>query len=144
MENWQFILIAGLLLAALILLVVLLVRQSAFEREMGRGIDLNDLENEMIRLGEKMDQAARSSADNGALLRGEVGTNLRSMSESMNRTINESMFRMQVSNEQRLDRIEGVVSDKLDKSLNERLDAGMRNVAEQMGNLYRTLGELRE
>ena len=37
MENWQFILIAGLLLAALILLVVLLVRQSAFEREMGRG-----------------------------------------------------------------------------------------------------------
>ena len=133
MENWQFILIAGLLLAALILLIVLLVRQSAFEREMGRGIDLNDLENEMIRLGEKMDQAARSSADNGALLRGEVGTNLRSMSESMNRTINESMFRMQVSNEQRLDRIEGVVSDKLDKSLNERL-----------GNLYRTLGELRE
>jgi DNA recombination protein RmuC len=66
------------------------------------------------------------------------------MSESMNRTINESMFRMQVSNEQRLDRIEGVVSDKLDKSLNERLDASMRNVAEQMGNLYRTLGELRE
>ena len=48
MENWQFILIAGLLLAALILLVVLLVRQSAFEREMGRGLDLNDLENEMI------------------------------------------------------------------------------------------------
>jgi DNA recombination protein RmuC len=144
MENWQFILIAGLLLAALILLVVLLVRQSAFEREMGRGLDLNDLENEMIRLGEKMDQAARSSADNGALLRGEVGTNLRSMSESMNRTINESMFRMQVSNEQRLDRIEGVVSDKLDKSLNEWLDASMRNVAEQMGNLYRTLGELRE
>ena len=143
MENWQFILIAGLLLAALILLIVLLVRQSAFEREMGRGTDLNDLENEMIRLGEKMDQSARSSADNGALLRGEVGTNLRSMSESMNRTINESMFRMQVSNEQRLDRIEGVVSDKLDKSLNERLDAGMRNVAEQMGNLYRTLSNVK-
>ena len=29
MENWQFILIAGLLLAAPLLLVVLLVRQSA-------------------------------------------------------------------------------------------------------------------
>ena len=105
MENWQFILIAAPACAAVILLIILLVRQSAFEREMSRGLNLNDLENEMIRLGEKMDQAARTSADSGALLRGEVGTNLRAMSESMNRTINESMFRMQVSNEQRLDRI---------------------------------------
>ncbi len=144
MEIWQVILIVGLLAAAVILLIILLVRQSAFEREMSRGLDLNDLENEMIRLGEKMDHAAKSSADSGALLRGEVGTNLRSMSESMNRTINESMFRMQVSNEQKLDRIEGVVNDKLDKSLNERLDANFKIVGDQLGNLYKTLGELRE
>lgn len=144
MENWQFILIAAPACAAVILLIILLVRQSAFEREMSRGLNLNDLENEMIRLGEKMDQAARTSADSGALLRGEVGTNLRAMSESMNRTINESMFRMQVSNEQRLDRIEGVVSDKLDKSLNERLDSNLKHVGDQLVNLYKTLGELRE
>ena len=144
MENWQFILIAAPACAAVILLIILLVRQSAFEREMSRGLNLNDLENEMIRLGEKMDQAARTSADSGALLRGEVGTNLRAMSESMNRTINESMFRMQVSNEQRLDRIEGVVSDKLDKSLNERLDSNLKQVGDQLVNLYKTLGELRE
>jgi DNA recombination protein RmuC len=51
---------------------------------------------------------------------------------------------MQVSNEQKLDRIEGVVNEKLDKSLNERLDANFRMVGDQLGNLYRTLGELRE
>ncbi len=144
MENWQIFLIVGLLLAAVILLIILLVRQSAFEREMSRGLNLNDLENEMIRLGEKMDHSAKNALDSGALLRGEVTTSLRAMSESMNRTINESMFRMQVSNEQKLDRIEGVVNEKLDKSLNERLDANFRMVGDQLGNLYRTLGELRE
>ena len=37
-----------------------------------------------------------------------------------------------------------MVSDKLDKSLNERLDSNLKRVGDQLVNLYKTLGELRE
>ena len=67
---------------------------------------------------------------------------LLNMSDSMSRQINESMERMQESNEKRLDKIEGVVDEKLDRTLNERLDTNFRMVGDQLGKLYRSLGEL--
>ena len=67
---------------------------------------------------------------------------LLNMSDSMSRQINESMERMQESNEKRLDKIEGVVDEKLDRTLNERLDTNFKMVGDQLGKLYRSLGEL--
>ena len=67
---------------------------------------------------------------------------LLNMSDSMSRQISESMERLQTSNEERLDKIEGVVNEKLDRTLNERLDTNFKMVGDQLGKLYRSLGEL--
>ncbi|MDO4804324.1 MAG: DNA recombination protein RmuC [Lachnospiraceae bacterium] len=76
-----------------------------------------------------------------------------SMKDSIIMTLSDSMERMQTSNEARLDkiqgvvdkkldRIQGVVDEKLDRTLNERLDANFKAVGDQLGQLYKTLGEL--
>ncbi|MBR3279617.1 MAG: DNA recombination protein RmuC, partial [Lachnospiraceae bacterium] len=48
----------------------------------------------------------------------------------------------QSSNEEKLDQIRGVVDEKLDKTLNERLDTNFKMVGDQLGLLYKSLGEL--
>ena len=42
----------------------------------------------------------------------------------------------------KLDEIQGGINKKLDTSLNERLDQSFKNVGEQLGKLYESLGEL--
>ena len=41
-----------------------------------------------------------------------------------------------------LEKLQGVVSDKLDRTLNERLDTNFKMVGDQLGLLYKSLGEL--
>ena len=65
---------------------------------------------------------------------------LLNMSDSMSRQINESMERMQESNEKRLDKIEGVVDEKLDRTLNERLDTNFKMVGDQTLSNVKTRG----
>ena len=53
------------------------------------------------------------------------------------------MFReIQNSNEKKLNEIEQTVNEKLDKTLNQRLDSNFKQIGDQLGDLYRTLGEL--
>jgi DNA recombination protein RmuC len=64
------------------------------------------------------------------------------LQDSVTRTLTESMDRLQSSNEEKLDQIRGVVDEKLDKTLNERLDTNFKMVGDQLGLLYKSLGEL--
>lgn len=73
-----------------------------------------------------------------------TGDSLRIMQEQMSKSIRESVTSMTESNEKKLDEIRGVVNEKLDKTLNERLDSNFKLVGEQMANLYKSLGELQQ
>ena len=73
-----------------------------------------------------------------------VSDSLLNMQEQTNKTLQTSIAAMTESNEKKLDEIRGVVNEKLDKTLNERLDSNFKLVGEQMANLYRSLGELKE
>lgn len=64
--------------------------------------------------------------------------------EAIIRTLIDAIDRLQSSNEEKLGAIQGVVSEKLDKTLNERLDANFSQVTRQLGKLYQSLGELKE
>ena len=61
-----------------------------------------------------------------------------------NKTLHSSISSMSASNEKKLDEIRGVVTQKLDKTLNERLDTSFKHVGEQMAQLYKSLGELQQ
>lgn len=56
--------------------------------------------------------------------------------------LNNSLKDMQESNERKLDKIEAAVNEKLDKTLNQRLDSSFKQIGDQLGELYKSLGEL--
>ena len=56
--------------------------------------------------------------------------------------LRENLKGIQKSNEDKLAQIQGVVSEKLDKTLNERLDSNFKQIGDQLSELYKTLGEL--
>ena len=136
---------------------------------------IEDLQDELVRIGEQVQTTARTTAEYNAQLRSEVNTALRDglseqsrqqretsiivseqmlsasrnqtdsllkLQDSVTRTLTESMDRLQSSNEEKLDQIRGVVDEKLDKTLNERLDTNFKMVGDQLGLLYKSLGEL--
>ncbi len=56
--------------------------------------------------------------------------------------ISKSLKELQEANDRRLLNIQNNVNEKLDKSLNERLDSSFKQIGEQLSGLYKSLGEL--
>ncbi len=63
-------------------------------------------------------------------------------SKELNNTIKEGLINLQKSNEDKLNQIQNNVNEKLDKSLNERLDSSFEKIGTQLSELYKSLGEL--
>ena len=161
MTTWQFLLLAGLLIAIVALLALVLLRANNSDKNSD---DFEELQDELVRLAEQVESTAKTNAEFNTQLRAEISGSLRdgrqeqreqlfsssklqtetliNMKDSIVSTLSDSMDRLQASNEARLDRIQGVVDEKLDKTLNERLDANFKAVGDQLGQLYKTLGEL--
>lgn len=175
MSLQQFIILFILLLAAVVLLVLVLLRLGQTTSAGVSAERIEDLQDELVRIGEQVQTTARTTAEYNAHLRSEVNTALRDglseqsrqqremsiivseqmlsssrnqtdtllkLQDSVTRTLTESMDRLQSSNEEKLDQIRGVVDEKLDKTLNERLDTNFKMVGDQLGLLYKSLGEL--
>ena len=175
MSLQQFIILFILLLAAVVLLVLVLLRLGQTTSAGVSEERIEDLQDELVRIGEQVQTTARTTAEYNAQLRSEVNTALRDglseqsrqqretsiivseqmlsasrnqtdsllkLQDSVTRTLTESMDRLQSSNEEKLDQIRGVVDEKLDKTLNERLDTNFKMVGDQLGLLYKSLGEL--
>ena len=159
----------------LVLLALLLIQYSKGRAQNVSAERIEDLQDELVRIGEQVQTTARTTAEYNAQLRSEVNTALRDglseqsrqqretsiivseqmlsasrnqtdsllkLQDSVTRTLTESMDRLQSSNEEKLDQIRGVVDEKLDKTLNERLDTNFKMVGDQLGLLYKSLGEL--
>ncbi len=163
MTTWQFLLLAGLLVAIVVLLALVLLRGGDNNGNKNSD-DFEELQDELLRLAEQVESTAKTNAEFNTQLRAEISGSLRdgrqeqreqlfsssklqtetliNMKDSIVSTLSDSMDRLQASNEARLDRIQGVVDEKLDKTLNERLDANFKAVGDQLGQLYKTLGEL--
>ena len=151
----------GLLIAIVVLLALVLLRANNNDKNSD---DFEELQDELVRLAEQVESTAKTNAEFNTQLRAEISGSLRdgrqeqreqlfsssklqtetliNMKDSIVSTLSDSMDRLQASNEARLDRIQGVVDEKLDKTLNERLDANFKVVGDQLGQLYKTLGEL--
>ena len=175
MSTSQFTFIAIILLAVLVLLVLLLIRFTKVGARSVSAERIEDLQDELVRIGEQVRTNASTTAEYNAQLRSEVNSALRDglseqtrqqremsiivseqmlsssrnqtdsllkLQDSVTRTLTESMDRLQSSNEEKLDQIRGVVDEKLDKTLNERLDTNFKMVGDQLGLLYKSLGEL--
>lgn len=175
MSTIQFSLLIILLAVSVILLAIVLLRLDRAESGSASAERIEDLQDELVRIGEQVQSTARTTAEYNAQLRSEVNTTLRDglseqarqqretsiivseqmlssskiqtesllrLQDSVTRTLADSIDRLQSSNEEKLDQIRGVVDEKLDKTLNERLDTNFKMVGDQLGLLYKSLGEL--
>ena len=66
------------------------------------------------------------------------------MNEKQNQKIEESLTKIRESNEKKLDEMRNVVDEKLTNTLTQRLDSSFKTVSDQLENLYKALGEMKE
>lgn len=144
--------IIGLLLICIGLLIILLGRKPKTDvtvREDLRGIEaMLKASNE---LSVNQDKALREEIS-GALSRGQsrqaedterLTQSVIKQLTAMNETTASGLEKVRLATEQRLDKLQGVVDEKLSKTLNERLDSNFKQIGDSLGELYKSLGELK-
>lgn len=98
---------------------------------------LNDMLKEnyesRINLTEKIENSLKSIQEQNAL-----------SSEKQTKVIGESISKMQESNEKKLEQMRVTVDEKLTSTLTTRLDSSFKTVSQQLENVYKSLGEMKE
>ena len=105
---------------------------------------LNKIEN---KLNDMLKENYQSRID----LTEKIGNSLKSIqeqnaqsSEKQARVVSESIARMQESNEKKLEEMRITVDEKLTSTLTTRLNSSFKTVSEQLENVYKSLGEMKE
>ena len=100
-----------------------------------------------VKLNEMLKENYQSRID----LTEKVSTSLKSIqeqnaqsSEKQTRVFSESIARMQESNEKKLEEMRVTVDEKLTSTLTTRLNSSFKTVSEQLENVYKSLGEMKE
>ncbi len=98
-------------------------------------------------VGKKMETLSDKTSD-GQL---SVVKSLSEMSEKLDRTgrqqtqaVTEAVEKLQLSNEKKLEEMRLTVDEKLTSTLTTRLDSSFKSVSEQLSNVYKSLGEMKE
>lgn len=121
-----FILI--LLAVVLALVVFLLVKLSGMEKTPSISADL-----------ERMERISREDAMN---LRQELGTSLLQFNDSIRKTVEERMDKMQADNAAKLEMMRATVDEKLQTTLEKRLGESFSMVSERLEKVHQGLGEM--
>lgn len=74
----------------------------------------------------------------------KINESLNDNAERQTKKISDSILLMQNSNEQKLEQMRKTVDEKLTETLNQRLNASFKTVSEQLQNVYKSLGEMKE
>lgn len=116
--------------------------QQALREETGKSLrEMSAQLGEMTRANyehqKQMTQALRVSLD---LIR----TQNTEQNEKQSRLVEGAITRMQESNEKKLDQMRATVDEKLTATLSTRLDSSFKTVSDQLENLYKSLGEMKE
>lgn len=74
----------------------------------------------------------------------KINETLAENSDKQAEKISASILKMQDSNEKKLDEMRKTVDEKLSETLNQRLNASFKTVSEQLSNVYKSLGEMKE
>ena len=64
--------------------------------------------------------------------------------EKQTKLTSEAIHSMQKSNEEKLEQMRTTVDEKLTETLNKRINASFQTVSEQLSNVYKSLGEMKE
>lgn len=146
------------IIALLLVLIVLVITAIVLISRNKPVIDYSETNNSLALLDQKLDinskqsgEAFRSISEQMHGLTEKNYEQMLKINESLNdnaerqtKRISESILLMQNSNEQKLEEMRKTVDEKLTDTLNQRLNASFKTVSEQLQNVYKSLGEMKE
>ena len=153
-EVYIWIFIIALLLVLIILVITAIVLISRNKPV----IDYSETNNSLALLDQKLDINSKQSGEafrsiseqmHGLTEKNyeqmlKINESLNDNAEKQTKRISESILLMQNSNEQKLEEMRKTVDEKLTDTLNQRLNASFKTVSEQLQNVYKSLGEMKE
>lgn len=157
----EFYILVALLAAVIILLAVLIARQS---KNQNAGVEhkldsVAEKTTELSRsLGSEFERSRREMQESQHNMRIETSARLTEMGEKIenirvnnleqnakqSRALTEAVDRMRESNEKKLEEMRVTVDEKLTSTLTQRLDSSFKTVSDRLENVYKSLGEMKE
>lgn len=149
-----------LLIILIILIIVLIIKQSKLESQKEEVKEIRESLEESKQKQQQVIGALNYIKQDIDTFQNQTVKNNADQIEKINKTVNDHTYKfmeatkglsdeisknlteIRQTNEKKLTEIQGNISDKLDKSLNERLDKSFESVSKQLGELYKSLGEL--
>lgn len=111
----------------------------------------DELNTRLDKIAAKLEEQTKSNYDQQYRMLKTVTSNLekisetnRAQSERINLTLSENIAKMQDSNEKRLEAMRQTVDEKLTSTLKERLDVSFKTVSQNLENVHKSLGEMKE
>ena len=102
-------------------------------------------------MAKKLDEMTRSNFENQTRMTQTLNESLNSIrqnnveqNERLTRGVSDAIGRMQESNEKKLDQMRQTVDEKLNATLAARLDSSFKTVSDQLENVNKSLGEMKE
>ena len=127
-----------------------------FERNRRENADFqhrvnSELTKNFVRTTDTISKLKDSNYENLIRLNDSISTSLNQIkdtnfaqNEKQTKEISEAITRMQESNEKKLDQMRNTVDEKLNETLGTRLDSSFKAVSQQLENVYKSLGEMKE
>ncbi len=136
----------GIVLALLVVLIVLLLKSSA---DFSRSISLVEQKQDILfsRTGEEigtLSSQMKVLTDKNYEQQIKLMETLNSNAEKQTSAVAEAIASMQLSNEKRLDEMRKTVDEKLNETLQKRLNSSFEQVSKQLQDVYKSLGEMKE
>lgn len=146
------------IIALLLVLIVLVITAIVLVSRNKPVIDYSETNNSLALLDQKLDINSKQSGEafrsiseqmHGLTEKNyeqmlKINESLNDNAEKQTKRISESILLMQNSNEQKLEEMRKTVDEKLTDTLNQRLNASFKTVSEQLQNVYKSLGEMKE
>lgn len=148
--------ILALMIVAVILLIALLLKKPKkdnTEALLGQKIDMtskasNDKLDNLTRATdgklERISQQMKELTDKNYEQQIKLIETLNINTEKQTKATSDAIGSMQKSNEEKLEQMRKTVDEKLTETLNQRLNASFKTVSEQLTNVYKSLGEMKE
>jgi DNA recombination protein RmuC len=129
-------------------LVVAVILMLLFKKPIDNSVYITDIinkNNEKMReeVGKQIAAGTKEQFERFDTIQNSIHNTLRSNREETNRTLKEEINALQKSNEQRLDEMRGIVDEKLQKTLNDRLSQSFELVGKQLDSVQSGLGEMK-
>lgn len=139
------IIIFALLGIVIVLLIILLVKKPKTDNSyalLEQKLDINakQTDDKIEKLSAQMSNLTNKNYEQQIRLIETLNNN----AEKQTKITGDAISSMQKSNEEKLELMRKTVDEKLTETLNKRLNASFRTVSEQLSNVYKSLGEMKE